>query len=130
VHGVSALVELQSSRLAARVAEDGSPILLLDQDRTRWDPAHIMRGLAALERAEALGTQLGQYSLQAAITAGHARAETAEATDWVRIAELYEELARLTASPVVEVTGRWRSAWRTGQRPAWPCLISWMAYRR
>jgi RNA polymerase sigma factor (sigma-70 family) len=103
VHGLSALLELQSSRLAARVAEDGSPILLLDQDRSRWDPVHIARGLAVLERAEALGTQLGPYGQQAAIAACHARAETAEATDWVRIAELYESLARLTGSPVVEV---------------------------
>jgi predicted RNA polymerase sigma factor len=94
VHGLSALMELQSSRLAARVTEDGSPILLLDQDRSRWDPVHIMRGLAALERAEAVGTQLGQYALQAGIAACHARAETAEATDWVRIADLYEQLAR------------------------------------
>ncbi|HET9301767.1 MAG TPA: RNA polymerase sigma factor [Propionibacteriaceae bacterium] len=103
VHGLYALLELQSSRLAARVAEDGSPILLLDQDRSRWDPVHIARGLAALSRAEVLATQLGPYALQAAIAACHARAETAEATDWVRIAELYERLARLTGSPVVEV---------------------------
>jgi RNA polymerase sigma factor (sigma-70 family) len=103
VHGLSALMELQSSRLAARVTEDGSPILLLDQDRSRWDPVHIMRGLAALERAEASTTELGSYALQAAIAACHARAETAEATDWVRIADLYEQLARLTGSPVVEV---------------------------
>jgi RNA polymerase sigma factor (sigma-70 family) len=103
VHGLCALMELQSSRLAARVAEDGSPILLLDQDRSRWDPVHIMRGLTALERAEALGLELGPYGLQAAIAACHARAETAEATDWVRIADLYERLARVTGSPVVEV---------------------------
>jgi predicted RNA polymerase sigma factor len=103
VHGLAALMELQSSRLAARVAEDGSPILLFDQDRSRWDPVHIMRGLAALERAEARTTGLGPYALQAAIAACHARAETAEATDWVRIAELYERLVRLTGSPVVEV---------------------------
>jgi RNA polymerase sigma factor (sigma-70 family) len=103
VHGLSALLELQSSRLAARVAEDGSPILLLDQDRSRWDPVHIARGLAALERAETLATQLGPYGLQAAIAACHARAVTAEATDWVRIAALYKQLARLTGSPVVEV---------------------------
>jgi RNA polymerase sigma factor (sigma-70 family) len=103
VHGLSALMELQSSRLAARTAEDGSPILLLDQDRSRWDPVHIMRGFAALGRAEATATELGPYALQAAIAACHARAETAEATDWVRIAELYEQLARLTGSPVVEV---------------------------
>ena len=107
VHGLCALMELQSSRLAARAAEDGSPILLLDQDRSRWDPVHIMRGLAALDRAEALAealaTELGPYALQAAIAACHARAETAEATDWVRIADLYERLARVTGSPVVEV---------------------------
>jgi RNA polymerase sigma factor (sigma-70 family) len=103
VHGLSALMELQSSRLAARTAEDGSPILLLDQDRSRWDPVHIVRGLAALDRAEALSTQLGPYGLQAAIAACHAKAETAEATDWVLIADLYERLARMTGSPVVEV---------------------------
>ena len=103
VYGLCALMELQSSRLAARVADDGSPILLLDQDRSRWDLVHIMRGLAALERAKAVVTDLGPYALQAAIAACHARAETAEATDWVRIAQLYEQLARLTGSPVVEV---------------------------
>jgi predicted RNA polymerase sigma factor len=103
VHGLSALMDLQSSRLAARTAEDGSPILLLDQDRSRWDPVHIVRGLAALDRAEALATELGPYALQAAIAACHARAGTAEATDWVRIADLYERLARVTGSPVVEV---------------------------
>ena len=103
VHGLCALMELQSSRLAARIADDGSPILLLDQDRSRWDPVHMVRGFAALERTEALATEPGPYALQAAIAACHARAETAEATDWVRIAQLYEELARLTGSPVVEV---------------------------
>jgi RNA polymerase sigma factor (sigma-70 family) len=103
VHGLCALMELQSSRLAARTAEDGSPILLLDQDRSQWDPVHIMRGLAALDRAEALATELGPYALQAAIAACHSRAETAEATDWVRIADLYQRLARVTSSPVVEV---------------------------
>jgi RNA polymerase sigma factor (sigma-70 family) len=103
VHGLSALMELQSSRLAARVAEDGSPILLLDQDRALWDPVHIMRGLGALDRAVRLTTELGPYALQAAIAACHARAETAEATDWVSIADLYEQLARTTGSPVVEV---------------------------
>ena len=77
--------------------------MLLDQDHSRWDPVHIMRGLAALHRAEALATELGSYALQAAIAACHARAETAEATDWVRIADLYEQLARVTGSPVVEV---------------------------
>jgi RNA polymerase sigma factor (sigma-70 family) len=103
VHGLCALMELQSSRLAARTAADGSPILLLDQDRSRWDPVHIVRGLSALDRATMSSTALGPYALQAAIAACHARAETAEATDWVHIAELYEQLARLTGSPVVEV---------------------------
>ena len=103
VHGLSALMELQSSRLAARTAADGSPILLLDQDRSRWDPVHIARGLSALDRAMTSAIDLGPYALQAAIAACHVRAETAEATDWVRIAELYEQLARLTGSPVVEV---------------------------
>jgi RNA polymerase sigma factor (sigma-70 family) len=103
VHGLTGLMELQSSRLAARVAEDGSPILLLDQDRSQWDPVHIMRGLNALDRAEGLTRELGPYALQAAIAACHARAQSAEATDWVRIAELYERLARVTGSPVVEV---------------------------
>jgi predicted RNA polymerase sigma factor len=103
MHGLCALMELQSSRLGARIAEDGSPILLLDQDRSRWDPVHIMRGLTALEGAQELATELGPYTLQAAIAACHARAETPEATDWVRIADLYEQLARVTGSPVVEV---------------------------
>jgi predicted RNA polymerase sigma factor len=96
-------MELQSSRVAARVAEDGSPILLLDQDRSRWDPVHIMRGLAALDRAQVLSTELGPYALQAAIAGCHARAGTANGTDWVRIADLYKRLARVTGSPVVEV---------------------------
>ena len=78
VHGLCGLTELQSSRLAARVAEDGAPILLLDQDRSQWDPVHIGRGFAALDRAEALATELGPYALQAAIAACHARADTAE----------------------------------------------------
>jgi RNA polymerase sigma factor (sigma-70 family) len=103
VHGLCALMEFQSSRLAARVADDGSPILLLDQDRSQWDPVHIVRGLAALDRAEALTTELGPYALQAAIAACHAHADTAETTDWIRIAQLYEQLAQLTGSPVVEV---------------------------
>jgi RNA polymerase sigma factor (sigma-70 family) len=103
VHGLSALMELQSSRLAARVADDGSPILLLDQDRARWDPVHIMHGLAALDRAQTLSTELGPYAIQAAIAACHARAETAQATDWVSIADLYQRLARVTGSPVVEL---------------------------
>jgi len=103
LHGLSALMELQMSRLAARSGPDGEPILLLDQDRTRWDRAHLRRGLDALARADALSAERGVHTLQAAIAACHARARTAEATDWVLIAELYEQLARSTGSPVVEV---------------------------
>jgi RNA polymerase sigma factor (sigma-70 family) len=103
VHGLSALMELQSSRLGARTGPDGEPVLLLDQDRSRWDSTHLRRGLAALERAEALRADPGQYTLQAAIAACHARARSADATDWVRIASLYEQLARMSGSPVVEL---------------------------
>ena len=101
VWGLLSLMEIQASRLGARVARDGSPVLLLDQDRSRWDRLLIQRGLAGLRRAEALG--LGPYGLQAAIAACHARAATAEETDWVRIAALYETLARIAPSPVVEL---------------------------
>ncbi len=103
VHGLVALMEIQASRLRARVGPAGEPVLLLDQDRARWDQLLIRRGLAALERAEALGGALGPYALQAAIAACHARARTAAETDWARIAALYEALARLTLSPVVEL---------------------------
>jgi RNA polymerase sigma-70 factor, ECF subfamily len=103
VHGLVALMEIQASRLRARTSPSGAPILLLDQDRGRWDQLLIRRGLAALERAEALGGALGPYALQAAITACHARAPTPGDTDWVRIVALYETLARLTPSPVVEL---------------------------
>jgi RNA polymerase sigma factor (sigma-70 family) len=103
VHGLVALMEIQASRLRARTGPSGAPVLLLDQDRGRWDQLLIRRGLAALERAEALGGALGPYALQAAITACHARARTPEDTDWVRIVALYETLARLTPSPVVEL---------------------------
>lgn len=103
VHGLIALMEIQASRLRARVGPGGEPILLLDQDRARWDQLLIRRGLAALERAEALGGLLGPYTMQAAIAACHARARTAAETDWVRIATLYEALARLNPSPVVEL---------------------------
>ena len=103
VHGLVALMEIQTSRSAARTAPDGEPILLLDQDRARWDQLFIRRGLAALERAEALGGALGPYALQAAIAACHARAGTAAETDWARIAALYEALAQLAPSPVVEL---------------------------
>jgi len=103
VHGLVALMELQASRLRARVGPTGTPVLLLDQDRGRWDRLLIGRGLTALERAEALGGGLGPYGLQAAIAACHARAPTAEATDWVRIVALYDGLAQLVPSPVVEL---------------------------
>jgi RNA polymerase sigma factor (sigma-70 family) len=103
VHGLAALMEIQASRARARVDADGAPILLLDQNRALWDQLLIHRGLAALERAERLGGARGRYTLQAAIAACHARALTAEATDWARIAALYGELARLMPSPVVEL---------------------------
>jgi RNA polymerase sigma-70 factor (ECF subfamily) len=103
VHGLVALMEIQASRLRARVNSAGEPILLLDQDRARWDQLLIRRGLAALRRAEELGGALGPYALQAAIAACHARARTAGETDWVRIAALYEALTRLTPSPVIEL---------------------------
>ncbi len=103
VHGLVALMEIQASRSGARTNPAGEPILLLDQDRARWDQLLIRRGLAALERAERLGGGLGPYALQAAIAACHARAATPEATDWVRLAALYDALAELAPSPVVEV---------------------------
>jgi len=103
VHGLVALMEIQASRLRARIGPDGEPVLLLDQDRSRWDQLLIRRGLAALERAEAIGGPLGPYTLQAAIAACHARARTAEETDWERIAALYDALAQLMPSPVVEL---------------------------
>jgi RNA polymerase sigma factor (sigma-70 family) len=103
VHGLVALMEIQASRASARVGPAGEPILLLDQDRARWDQLLIRRGLAALARAEALGGALGPYALQAAIAACHARARTADATDWHRIAALYAALAQLSPSPVVEL---------------------------
>ena len=101
--GLIALLEIQASRTRARVGRGGEPVLLSDQDRSRWDPLLIRRGLAALARAEALPTPLGPYGLQAAIAACHARALTAEATDWERIAALYDALAQLAPSPVVEL---------------------------
>src|SRR5262249_28550755 len=97
-HGLGALMEIQASRLGARTGECGEPILLLNQDRARWDRLLIQRGLAALHRAEALNVTRGSYTAQAAIAACHARARTAEETDWRRIAILYEELARETPS--------------------------------
>jgi predicted RNA polymerase sigma factor len=103
VHGLVALMEIQASRLHARVEPSGRPILLLDQDRTRWDQLLIRRGLAELERIAALGGALGPYALQGAIAACHARARTAEETDWTRITALYDALAQLTPSPIVEL---------------------------
>lgn len=103
VHGLVALMELQGSRSAARVDAAGRPVLLSEQDRGRWDRLLIRRGLAALERAELLSASRGPYTLQAAIAACHARAPTAAQTDWPRIASLYDELARVMPSPVVEL---------------------------
>jgi RNA polymerase sigma factor (sigma-70 family) len=103
VHGLVALMEIQASRSRARVGPSGEPILLLDQDRSTWDQLLIRRGLAALDRAEKLSSARGPYTLQAAIAACHARARTPAETDWPRIATLYELLARLTPSPVVEL---------------------------
>jgi predicted RNA polymerase sigma factor len=103
VHGLAALLELQSARLATRVDADGNPVLLLDQDRSRWDRFLIRRGLDALARAEELGGATGPYALQAGIAAAHARAVRAEDTDWSRIATLYKLLALVRPSPIVEL---------------------------
>jgi len=103
VHGLVALMEIQASRSRARLGPSGEPVLLLDQDRGRWDQLLIRRGLAALDRAEVLGGARGRYALEAAIAACHARARVAGDTDWARIAALYAELARVVPSPVVEL---------------------------
>jgi predicted RNA polymerase sigma factor len=103
VHGLVALMEIQASRSRARVSSSGEPILLLDQNRAHWDQLLIRRGFAALDRAEKLGGVRGPYALQAAIAACHARALTPEETDWARIVALYEALAQLVPSPVVEL---------------------------
>jgi len=103
VHGLLALMEIQASRSRARLGPSGEPVLLLDQDRARWDQLLIRRGLAELERAEELSRALGPYALQAAIAACHVRARTNEETDWERIVALYDALAELTQSPVVEL---------------------------
>ncbi|UKI11815.1 MULTISPECIES: RNA polymerase sigma factor [Variovorax] len=103
VHGLVALMEIQASRTAARVGASGEPVLLLEQNRARWDQLLIRRGLAALARAESLGGALGPYALQAAIAACHGRARTADETDWARIAALYDALAGLAPSPIVEL---------------------------
>ena len=107
VHGLAALLEIQASRSAARTARDGTPILLLEQDRSRWDWLLVTRGLASLDRAERLsatrGSLLGPYALQASIAACHARARQPEQTDWVQVAALYEALAQIAPTPVVEL---------------------------
>jgi RNA polymerase sigma factor (sigma-70 family) len=103
VHGLIALLEIQASRLAARLGPGGKPVLLLDQDRSRWDPLLIVRGSRALARAETLPRPLGPYGLQAAIAACHGGALSAEETDWVRIAALYAALASVTPSPIIEL---------------------------
>lgn len=102
VHGLVALMEIQASRLRARTNDSGEPVLLLDQDRAQWDQLLIQRGLTALQRAEELSGTRGPYTAQA-VAACHARARTAEETDWGRIAKLYEALARIKPSPVVEL---------------------------
>jgi len=103
VHGLVALMEIQASRLRARVGPSGEPIVLLDQNRAKWDYVLIRRGLAALERAESLGGALGPFALQGAIAACHARARAADETDWARIASLYQALSQVTPSPIVEL---------------------------
>jgi predicted RNA polymerase sigma factor len=103
VHGLVALMEIQASRSAARTGPSGEPVPLLEQNRARWDWVLVRRGLAALERAEALGAAYGPYTLQAAIASCHARARTPQETDWVRMAALYDALAQLAPSPVVEL---------------------------
>src|SRR5437870_4829417 len=103
VHGLVALMEIQASRSRARVGPSGEPILLFDQNRAQWDQLLIRRGLAALDRAERSGVGRGPYTFQAAIAACHARARAPEQTDWARIVTLYEALAKLSPSPVVEL---------------------------
>lgn len=127
VHGLVALMEIQASRTAARVGPAGEPVLLLDQDRGRWDWMLVHRGLAALERAEALEGAPGPYTLQAAIAACHARARTPEETDWERIVGLYESLARLTPSPVVELNRAVAVAMAFGPAAALEIVDSLMA---
>ena len=120
VHGLVALMEIQASRAAARVGPEGEPILLLDQNRARWDQLLIRRGLAALARAEALGGAHGPYALQAAIAACHARAPDGGGDGLARIAALYDALAALTPSPVVELNRAVAVGWRSARRPASP----------
>jgi RNA polymerase sigma factor (sigma-70 family) len=116
VHGLVALMEIQASRARARVGPAGEAVLLLDQDRARWDQLLIRRGLAALERAEELSGALGPYSLQAAIAACHARARSGEETDWERIVALYDALTEITGNPVVELNRAMAVAMASGPR--------------
>jgi predicted RNA polymerase sigma factor len=118
VHGLVALMEIQASRAAARVGPSGEPVLLLEQNRARWDQLLIRRGLAALARAETLGGAGGPYTLQAAIAACHARARTAEETDWQRIAVLYRALAERMPSPIVELNRAVAVSMAFGPEPA------------
>ena len=118
VHGLVALMEIQASRTHARTSPAGEPILLPDQDRTRWDHSLIRHGLGALQRAEQLGGAQGPYALQAAIAACHARANTASQTDWPRIATLYASLSQLTPSPVVELNRAVAVSMAFGPKPA------------
>jgi RNA polymerase sigma-70 factor, ECF subfamily len=118
VHGLVALMEIQASRVRARTGPSGEPVLLLDQDRARWDHVLVRRGLAALERAERLGGAVGPYALQGAIAACHARARTAEETDWPRIAALYGALGRITPSPVIELNRAMAVSMAEGPAPA------------
>jgi predicted RNA polymerase sigma factor len=127
VFGLVALMEFQSSRLRARVASSGAPVLLFDQDRRSWDPLHINRGEAALARAEALvsatgATARGPYVLQAAIASCHARTRRPEDTDWARLVSLYGELAALVASPVVELNRAVALSYASGPEAALPSV--------
>ena len=129
VHGLVALMELQASRLRARTGPGGEPILLLDQDRSRWDQLLIRRGLAALDRAQQLGGALGPYTLQAAIAACHARARRAQDTDWERIVALYDALVQLSPSPVVELNRAVAVAMAFGPAAALPLVDALRAER-
>jgi RNA polymerase sigma-70 factor (ECF subfamily) len=122
VHGLVALMEIQASRAAARTSSSGQPILLLDQDRARWDQLLIQRGLAALDRAQRLGGVRGPYCVQASIAACHARARVADQTDWAAIVALYDELARLMPSPVVELNRAVAVSMASGPAAALPLV--------
>jgi predicted RNA polymerase sigma factor len=126
VHGLVALLEIQASRAPARIGAAGEPILLLDQDRSRWNQWLIRRGLAALARAESLTAGLGPYALQAAIAACHARARRAEDTDWPRIASLYATLGQVAPSPVVELNRAVAVSMAVGPAAALPLVDALM----